>query len=346
MRAYALALAILAVLFAASAQNAYAHFDHLAHYNSRGNSVGPYFAYQQLDPDYAKPGEPAAIMFSVQDRDGRDTYDIVTMVEVYSGMTGERLAAFPWTRQDVGDFSLVYTFPDLGTYQIVLSVATGDVSINQVDPPRSTLSSKAGCECDRAVYNISISNNFGAIWSGTIAVSVFVPLGIIGVVLGMVYKRKRKELHANSSEDFVKWSIMLLAIAGGLVHFAVYSGHASLRIEYSIFLIVAGGMQVTYGFMYILITMVGPEQWRVNPRQYYRKTVAVNLFGLLGTGVLLGLYAYAVTFPPPLSPNNVPEDIDFAGILAKAVEAVLVVGILYLMRLEKKRLSNHLMRTQ
>lgn len=346
MRAHVLALAALAIIFAASAQNAYAHFDHFAHYNAKGDSVGPYYAYQQLDPDYAKPGEPAAIMFSVQDVDGNDTQNIATMVEVYSGLTGERLAAFPWTRQDVGDFSLYYTFPDLGYYQIVLSVATGDVNLNQVDPPRGTLSSTAGCGCERAVYNVAISSNFGTIWSATLAVSVFVPLGILGVVLGLVYKRKRKELHANSSEEFVKWSILLLAIAGGLVHFAVYSGHASLRIEYSIFLIVAGGMQVTYGLLYILITMVGSEQLKINPRQYYRKTVAANLFGLLGTGVLLGLYAYAVTFPPPLSPNNVPEDVDFAGILAKAVEAVLVVGILYLMRLEKKRFAGQLARTQ
>ncbi|WP_415282508.1 hypothetical protein [Candidatus Nitrososphaera sp. FF02] len=345
MRAHVLALAALAILVAASAQNAYAHFEHFAHYNARGDSVGPYFAYQELDPDYARPGEPTAVMFSVQDREGRDTYDIVTMVEVYSGHTGERIAAFPWTRQDVGDFSLTYTFPDLGSYQLVLSVATGDVNVNQVDPPRATLSSTLNCECDRAIYNVSISNNFGAIWSATIAVAVFVPLSIIGIVLGLVYKKKRKQLHANSSEEFVKWCIMLLAIAGGLVHFAVYSGHASLRIEYSIFLIVAGGMQVTYGFMYILITMAGADL-KTTLRQYYRKTVAVNLFGLLGTGVLLGLYAYAVTFPPPLSPNNVPEDIDFAGILAKAVEAVLVVGILYLMRIEKRRFAGQLARTQ
>jgi hypothetical protein len=58
--------------------------------------------------------------------------------------------------------------------------------------------------------------------------------------------------------------------------------------------------------------------------------------------VLLGLYAYSVTFPPPLSPNNVPEDIDFGGILDKALELTLVIGIVYLMRSEKRNLQSQL----
>ncbi|AIF83068.1 hypothetical protein NTE_00993 [Candidatus Nitrososphaera evergladensis SR1] len=355
MRRYAFALAAVvtaaaATLFAAtvfaSAQNAYAHFEHFGHYNAKGDAIGPYYAYEQLDPDYAKPGEPAAIQFSIQDHDGRDTKDLVTMVEVYSGITGERLAAFPWTKQDTGDFQLFYTFPDVGYYQIVLSMATGPANnLNGVDPPRTTLSGTAGCNCDRAVFNAAISNNFGEIWSTAMIASVLIPLGIIGVVLGLVYKRKRKELHANSSEEFVKWSLLLLAIAGGMVHFAIYSEHASLRLEYSIFLITAGIAQVSYGLMYILLTMVGAEESRINPRRYYRKTVVLNLFGLIGTAVLLGLYAYAITFPPPLSPNPVPEDVDLAGILAKSAEAILVVGIIYLMRLEKRRLASRLAET-
>jgi hypothetical protein len=74
-------------------------------------------------------------------------------------------------------------------------------------------------------------------------------------------------------------------------------------------------------------------------RSYYRKTVALNLFGLIGTAVLIGLYIYAVTFPPPLSPNNRPEGVDVAGVLAKSTEVILVFGIVYLMRGEKKRFS-------
>jgi hypothetical protein len=70
--------------------------------------------------------------------------------------------------------------------------------------------------------------------------------------------------------------------------------------------------------------------------------VAVNLFGLVGTAVLLGLYAYSVTLPPPLSPTGVPESVDIAGILAKSVEVFTVIGIVYLMRLEKRRLQSYL----
>jgi hypothetical protein len=75
-----LALSLLAV----SAAPAYAHFEHFSHYNGRGEGVGQYYVYETLEPDYASPGEPTAIMFSVQDHDGRDTYNIETMVEVYS----------------------------------------------------------------------------------------------------------------------------------------------------------------------------------------------------------------------------------------------------------------------
>jgi hypothetical protein len=140
----------------------------------------------------------------------------------------------------------------------------------------------------------------------------------------------------------MRYVVTFAAIAGGLVHFAVYSGHASLRIEYSVFLIVAGGMQVTYGVLYTMLTLVGATAGRERPQAHYRKTVAVNLFGLVGTAVLLGLYAYSVTLPPPLSPNDQPEDIDVAGILAKAVEVFVVIGIAYLMRLEKRQLTRQL----
>lgn len=352
MRTYAVALVvgasmILMLLFAglSSTQKAYAHFGHFGHYNARGDGMGQYYVYEQLDPDYAKPGEPTAIQFSIQDQDGHDTKDVVTMVEVYSGITGERLVVFPWTKQDTGDFQVFYTFPTVGYYQIVLSVATGPVNLNGVDPVRPTFSGTEGCNCDRVVLNAAISNNFGVIWDSAIVVSALIPLGIMGAVLGLVYKRKRKQLHANSSEEFVKWSLLLLAVAGGMVHFAVYADHASLRIEYSIFLLVAGVAQVTYGLLYLLLTMVSTEESRMAPRRYYRKTVVLNLFGLIGTAVLLGLYAYAVTFPPPLSPNPVPEDVDLGGILAKSAEAILVVGIVYLMRLEKRRLARYLAET-
>lgn len=335
-----LAVSLLIVsLLVISAAPAYAHFDHLSHYNSRGGGVGQYYAYAALDPDYAAPGEPTAIMFSVQDRDGRDTYNIETMVEVYAS-SGERIEAFPWTKQDVGDFQVFYTFPQVGSYQVVLSVADGPVNINAVDPPRNTLSSVSGCNCERVLFNFAISEGFGTIFNSTLAGAVFGSLGIFGAVLGLSYWSKKKSgKFAGEPGDVARYIVTLAAIAGGLVHFAVYSGHASLRIEYSIFLITAGGMQVAYGIMYTLLTLTGATSGRASPYEHYRKTVAVNLFGLVGTAVLLGLYAYSVTLPPPLSPTGEPEHIDVAGVLAKAVEVFTLIGIVYLMRLEKHKLA-------
>ncbi len=335
------ALALLAVLLLAifASAPAYAHFEHFSHYNGRGDGVGPYYVYEALEPDYAAPGEPTAIMFSIQDHDGHDTYNLETMVEVYAA-SGERVKAFPWTKQDVGDFSVFYTFPQVGSYQIVLSIANGPVNTNAIDPPRSTLGSTAGCNCERLVFNAAISQGFGTIYNTTLATAVFGPLAIFGAVLGMTYWSKKKSgQFVSAPGDTMRYVVTLAAIAGGLVHFAVYSGHASLRLEYSIFLIVAGGMQVIYGILYTMLTLTATTTGRARPHYHYRKTVAVNLFGLVGTAVLLGLYAYAVTLPPPLSPTGRPEDVDIAGILAKAIEGFTVIGIVYLMRLEKRRLQ-------
>jgi hypothetical protein len=342
-------LAISLLLIVASVP-AYAHFEHFTHYNNRGDGIGPYYAYEALVPEYAGPNEPVAIMFSVQDKDGHDTYNIDTMVEVYSAVTGERVKAFPWTKQDVGDFQVYYDFPSIGNYQVVLSVAKDSVNLNNIDSPRSILSGTMGCDCDRGIFNVSISKSFGAIWTTTMLVAVLGPIAVVGGVLGWNYSSRRKKGNTGGKVETARYVIMLAAIAGGIVHLAVYSEHASLRIEYSIFLLTAGSMQVVYGVMYTLLALTGETVDRGPSaraaREFYSRTVAVNIFGLIGTGILLGLYAYAVIFPPPLSPNNQPEDVDVAGILAKSIEVFTVIGILYLMRLEKYRLSRLLREKQ
>lgn len=89
------------------------------------------------------------------------------MVEIYSATTGERLEAWPWTEQEIGDFQVFYNFPEVGSYQIVLSVAKdgNTVNPNSIDLPRATLSSITSCNCDRVIFNVSITENFGTIWN-------------------------------------------------------------------------------------------------------------------------------------------------------------------------------------
>ena len=343
-----IATAAIVLLPLSSIIPAYAHFEHFTHYNNRGGDVGPYYAYEALEPEYAAPNEPIAVMFSVQDLDGRDTYNIDTMVEIYSATTGERLKAWPWTRQEIGDFQVFYNFPELGSYQIVLSVANdgnNPANLNGIDQPRETLSSTAGCNCDRVIFNVSITKNFGTIWYTMMLISVSLPLSVLGGVLVWNYRRrviKKSGMYGTRTQgDTARYIIMLAAIAGGIVHLAVYAEHASLRLEYSIFLLVAAGMQIVYGVAYTLLTLAG-QAANESAHKYYQKKVAVNLFGLVGTGVLIALYAYSVILPPPLSPNDRPESIDIAGILAKAIEVFTVIGIVYLMRLEKQQLTGQL----
>ncbi len=344
-RRLVIALAVIVLLPISSLIPAYAHFEHLGHYNNRGGHIGPYYAYEALEPDYAGPNEPVAVMFSVQDREGRDTYNIHTMVEIYSATTGERLKAWPWTEQEIGDFELFYNFPEVGSYQIVLSVAKdgNSVNLNSIDPPRPTLSSTASCNCDRAIFNVSITKNFGTIWNVMMLVAISLPLSVVGAVLAWNYRRTIKSgmYQGSMRRDTIRYLIMLAAIAGGVVHLAVYAEHALLRLEYSVFLLVAAGMQIVYGVLYTLLTLagVGANESR---HKYYQKKLAVNLFGLIGTGILLGLYAYSVILPPPLSPNDEPEDVDIAGILAKSIEVFTVIGIVYLMRIEKHQLTSQL----
>jgi heme/copper-type cytochrome/quinol oxidase subunit 2 len=230
----------------------------------------------------------------------------------------------------------------------VLSVANdgnNPANLNGIDQPRETLSSTASCNCDRVIFNVSITKNFGTIWYTMMLISVSLPLSVLGGVLVWNYRRrviKKSGMYGTRTQsDTARYIIMLAAIAGGIVHLAVYAEHASLRLEYSIFLLVAAGMQIVYGVAYTLLTLAG-QAANESAHKYYQKKVAVNLFGLVGTGVLIALYAYSVILPPPLSPNDRPESIDIAGILAKAIEVFTVIGIVYLMRLEKQQLTGQL----
>ena len=193
-----------------SSQFAQGHFDHLGHYNTAGFGISDkYYVNQQLEPSYAKPNELSKIMFSIQDRDGRDVHNVIVMVEIYSAKTNERVSVFPWTRADIGDFEVPFVFPKIGNYEIVLSVLNDDVSssqiINTVPPPRTILNDSTGCHCERGVFNVSISENFGSIFSLVIFASVFGVIAVMGVGLfwGFWSRRKNKSVDPISNYDFI-----------------------------------------------------------------------------------------------------------------------------------------------
>lgn len=334
----------------------YAHLSHLPHYNGFGAAIGKYYVDEALDPEFTPPLEPTQITFSIQDYGGNDVYNVYTMIEIYQDSTGQRIKAFPWTKQDIGDFSLYYTFPRIGNYNIVLSIANDNNSSNHngIDPPRDILTSNLNCDCDRGVFSISITKNFGNIFYSAIFAGILGGIAVFGTVAAFTYKSRKKQnklvsnTNRNNSravterEILIKYFVMMFAIGAGMVHLAVYSDHGSLRIQYSIFLLAAAAAQFAYGIVYVLMTLTTElDSIRSirTAKEYYKKSVILNLFGLIGSSVLLGLYIYSVVLPPPLSPINRPEAVDVAGILDKSLEVVLIVGIMYLMWLEKKRIT-------
>jgi hypothetical protein len=344
----------LILLGVASTNVAFSHLEHLPHYNGGFSGVGKYYIFQGMEPDYPRPGEPAGIVFSIQDNKGNDMTNIVTMVEIYDEKSGDRIAVFPWTKHDIGDFRLYYTFPRIGNYILVVSaVDDSPASENRIglaSPARSTLLDRSDCDCERGLMNISVTNNFGTIYYGSIFTGIFMGIAVLGVVLALMFLKRRKTIMSANIKDkqVLKYCILFLAMASGFVHIAVFPGHASLRIEYSIFLFAAGAAQFAYGIVYVLISLneskISNDMSAV--RSCYKKTAVLNMFGLIGTSVLLGLYLYSVILPPPLSPNNIAEQVEVAGVLAKSTEAILVGGMIYLMIWERRRFRSEVIRYQ
>ena len=182
------------------------------------------------------------------------------MIEIYEANTGERMKVYPWTKHDTGDFAIYYTFPNLGMYQIVVSIANDPSHINSLktEPARDILGNTFTCNCSRAIFNVAVSENFGAIFNTVIFGAIIGAITLFALILGLTYMRRKKSglYPMLTNNEVVKYSVMLLALCAGLIHFAVFSEHGSLRIEYSIFLLSAGGSQVAYGLLYILATLV------------------------------------------------------------------------------------------
>lgn len=304
---------------------------HLEHSSSGGVMSGKYFAYLGLDPRNPSPGENTKIIFSIQDGDGNDMYDLETMVEIYSANMEKRLFSEPWTRQNIGDFEIPFIFEESGTYQIVLSISEEQNTNEHVVPPRSYPSSSSDCNCTRVLFNVSVSENWNTIWNSLMVVIIVLPFSVFGYALWKNYKNKKLNKY-----ETLRYLIIFLAFAGGLIHLSIYVDHTPLRIEYGMFLLLSAISQIGFGVLY-LSTMLFNSNVSQKRVTIYRKNIAINLFGLIGSAVLLGLYIYAINVPPPLSPENHPEHIDIAGIIAKGLEISLIGIIVYVMRWENKQ---------
>ena len=335
-------------------------------------------SFMALDPDYGTIDYPTKITFSIQDFDGKDVYNVSTMVEIYDSVTGKRVHVFPWTFRDVGDFDLYYQFPKKRGYQIVLSIANAGeksslYSSSIVEPSRSILNDISDCICTRTVFNISIATTFGTIQNSLFFICIISPLALLGIILTKNYYKKygrvkgrnynvslgicrenekgKIEGFGEGRKQIIKYSLTLLAIAGGIVHLVVFPEHGSLHVYYSIFLLAAAGGQIAYGVLYFLVMLSKPfyempiEHLQVI-KSTYQHNMAVNLFGFMGTAVLIGLYVYVVIYPPPLSPINQPEEIEIAGILSKSVEVALLIGIAFIIKWDRQAFKNIAMRVK
>jgi hypothetical protein len=279
-----------------------------------------------------------------------------------------------------GSYQIVLSIKNANN--IAESESPSYLSSTSIDPPRSILGDLSGCNCTRTIFNISISSSFGDIRNMLYFISIVSPITILGFVLTKNYIKKRNELNrteklraenrrashiktdqysvsdegnnevnviSTNTKQNVKYCITLLALAGGLVHLVVFPEHGSIHIYYTIFLLSAAGAQVTYGILYFLIMLSKPfyemsdEQQQVR-KSMYKNTMAVNLFGFIGTAVLVGLYTYSVIYTPPLSPINKPEQIEFVGIFAKSLEVALLVGIIFIIKWDKDTYQRMIMK--
>ena len=173
-----------------------AHIDRFSTYNSSGMGIGDkYYVIQQLEPEYVKPNEPSKIMFSIQDKHDRDVHNITVMVEIYS-INGERVLVLPWTTLETGDFNVPFVFTKNGNYQIVLSILNEDIAsskmLDTIPPPRTILNDSNNCNCERAVFNVSITETFGLISALAFYGTVFVVIIAFGIVIIWIFRSRRK----------------------------------------------------------------------------------------------------------------------------------------------------------
>lgn len=187
---------ILVLFLQYPVQIGFAHFDYISYYNSESVGIGnKYHIDQELVPEYAKSNELSKILFSIQDIHGKDVANVFVMVEIYSA-SGERIFLYPWTNLAIGDFDIPYTFKKNGNYQVVLSVLNEDAARPEghaiMPKERTMLTDNIGCNCERAVFNVSISETYGLISTLTTYGIIFSAIIVVTIATVWIIKQRRK----------------------------------------------------------------------------------------------------------------------------------------------------------
>ncbi len=149
-------------------------------------------------------------------------------------------------------------------------------------------------------------------------IAIILVCTVFGMAVVMNYlKNKTDKKHTN--QEVLKYFIVFLAIAGGLIHMSIYIEHVPLIIEYAMFLLLAAISQVGFGALFFTVLMFESSTKIIKSiESNYTKNTMIYLFGLIGSVILVGLYTYVVTFSLPLSSIPHPEHIEISGILAKS----------------------------
>jgi len=96
----------------------------------------------------------------------------------------------------IGDFDIPYTFNKSGNYQVVLSILNEDAArpqgTIQIPEERTMLTNSIGCNCERAVFNLSISETYGLISTLTTYGIIFSVILIITITTIWILKQRRK----------------------------------------------------------------------------------------------------------------------------------------------------------
>ena len=128
---------------------------------------------------------------------------------------------------EIGDFQILSIFPKIGNYQIVLSLLNDDANYAEilitVPSARTILGDSLNCNCERAVFNISVGESFGFSFLAVIYGSILGVVFIIGaVLLWMFLSRRKSKTKPISNDEFIKYSVLFLAVGASIVHIAVY----------------------------------------------------------------------------------------------------------------------------